>query len=187
MNHDARGDFPPRPADKTRRTAMRLHPASHVPTTDQVPAGEQELLGRWDRLHAVLVRAGLTDNEARTEVARIAAGGIWDECADGLKEHRAAARQEDARAFAVALRSIQGAITPLTLRPGDLTAAKGAVTGARRRLQHNRGLFERRLHRTNPVLERTGRAFTALEAFLNPHRPEPPARFQTAGAVPAAA
>ncbi|MBO1269991.1 hypothetical protein J1902_18875 [Arthrobacter sp. PO-11] len=143
-------------------------------------------MGRWDRLHAVLVRAGLTDDESRTEVARIAAGGIWDECADGLKEHRAAARQEDARAFAVALRSIQGAITPLTLRPGDLAAAKGAVTGARRRLQHNRGLFERRLHRTNPVLDRTGRAFAALEAFLNPHRPEPPARFQ-GGAVPAAA
>ena len=147
--------------------AMNAHPSSHVPAVPPLPPTDEELAGRWDRLHATLVHAGLDEEQAWTEVARIAAGELWSEAAEQLREHRAAAQREDARAFALALQSVRGVLQPLTLRPGDLPAARNAVTKARVRLQHNGQLLQR-LQRPHPAFERTGQAFATLEAFLDP-------------------
>ncbi|MGT2461785.1 hypothetical protein [Sinomonas atrocyanea] len=152
---------------RTAEAALHAHPSNHIPTVPPRPATEEELAGRWNRLHATLVRAGLDEEQAWTEVARIAAGELWSEAADQLREHRAAAQREDARAFALALQSVRGVLQPLTLRPGDLPAARTAVTKARLRLQHNGELLQR-LQRPHPAFERTGQAFAALEAFLAP-------------------
>ena len=148
-----------------RSAALRAHPSSHVPASAPRPATDEDLAGRWARLHTTLVNAGLDEEQAWTEVARIAADELWSDAATRLRGHRAAAEREDARALALTLQSVRGVLQPLTLRPGDLPAARNAIAKARLRLQHNRELLQR-LQRPHPELERTGQAFAALEAFL---------------------
>lgn len=156
------------PADSPHRSAaVMAHPSSHIPSAPPRPATDEELAGRWNRLHATLVHAGLDEEQAWTEVARIATGELWSETAVKLREHRAAAEHEDARALALALQSVRGVLQPLTLRPGDLPAARNAVAKARLRLARNAELLQR-LQPPHPAFERTGQAFATLEAFLDP-------------------
>ncbi|WP_138445100.1 hypothetical protein [Sinomonas susongensis] len=122
-------------------------------------------MSRWDRLRLVLIGQGLSDCEARTEVARIAAGDVWDEFADELRRHRAAGRQTEANAVAVGLRSMQGVTQPILRHPGDVSVARSALDRARRRLSHNGSLLDRLQERPNP-LRRAEHAFRILEAFL---------------------
>jgi hypothetical protein len=115
----------------------------------------------------VLVRQGLSDEEARTEVARIAAEEVWDGLADELRQHRAAGRQTDANVAAVGLRSMQGVTLPILRHPGDVAVACSSVSRARRRLHHNSGVLDR-LHEKPLVLRRAEEAFRILEVFLRP-------------------
>ena len=157
-------------AASSRRESMRVHPSNHKPTQRRAPhstqvVAEDELLSRWERLRLVLVRQGLSDEEARTEVVRIGALEVWDGFATELREHRAAGRQDDANVISVGLRSMQGATLPILRHPGDVVVARSALGRARRRLRHNGGLLGRLQGRPDPLV-RADRAFGILETFL---------------------
>lgn len=126
----------------------------------------EDMAGRWEGLHLVLVRQGLTEDEALTEAARIGALEVWHDFADRLQAHRAAGRQMDGDVLALALRSMQGVGSRLARRPGDLTAARRVIQGAARRLRHSGGLLDRLRDHWNPAFGRAQRTFESLEAFL---------------------
>lgn len=88
--------------------------------TSPVPMAQEEELAGLECLHQELLCRGLPDNEARTEVARIAARKVWDGFAAQLRRHRAAGRQVDANVPAVALGSMQGMTFPLLRHRGDV-------------------------------------------------------------------
>ncbi|WP_334171403.1 hypothetical protein [Sinomonas sp.] len=157
----------PSEPESSRSRALRAHPSNHQPSpgSQPQPPVDDDLVSRWDRLRLVLVNQGLSDREARTEVARIAAAEVWDEFAEELRRHRAAGRQSDANALAVGLRSMQGVTQPILRHPGDVTVARSALGRARRRLSHNGSLLDRLQERPNP-LRRAEHAFRILEAFL---------------------
>ena len=156
-------------AEEARAKSLRAHPSSRAPKTPRPPAAPPELdaLPRWERLRLVLVDQGLSDEEARTEVARIAAGEVCDRLADELRQHRAAGRQTDANVVAVGLRSIQGVTLPILRHPGDVVVARSSLSRAQRRLHHNRGVLDL-LHERSHALRRAEEAFRILEAFLRP-------------------
>lgn len=158
----------PTTPETSRERSLRAHPSNHQapPGAPRPEPTDEDLLPRWERLRAVLVGQGLNDDEARTEVARIAAGQVWDEFADELRRHRAAGRQSDANALAVGLRSMQGVTQPILRHPGDVVVARSALGRARRRLSHNGGILDRRLHARSNPLRRAEHAFSVLEAFL---------------------
>ncbi|BCT78072.1 hypothetical protein SCMU_39140 [Sinomonas cyclohexanicum] len=154
--------------ESSRERSLRAHPSNHRAPLDAPrpePTDDDPLL-RWDRLRAVLVGQGLSDDEARTEVARIATAQVWDEFADELRRHREAGRQSDANAVTVGLRSMQGVTQPILRHPGDVAVARSALSRARRRLSHNGGLLDR-LHPPSNPLHRAEHAFSVLEAFLS--------------------
>lgn len=67
--------------EAARRRAMLLHPSHFKPSASPgTDAGgmAEELGSRFECLHEDLVCRGLPDNEARTEVARIAGREVWD-------------------------------------------------------------------------------------------------------------
>ena len=157
----------PSEEETSRSRSLRAHPSNHQPSHDVPPQPpvDDDLVSRWERLRLVLVGQGLSDSEARTEVARIAAGNVWDEFADELRQHRAAGRQKEANALAVGLRSMQGVTQPILRHPGDVTVARSALNRARRRLSHNGSLLDRLQERPNP-LRRAENAFRILDTFL---------------------
>ncbi|MEE9095444.1 hypothetical protein [Pseudarthrobacter phenanthrenivorans] len=156
-------------AEAARRRAMLLHPSnfkSAASTGTEAGARAQELRTRFDCLYADLMGRGLPANEARTEVARIAAREVWDGFAAELRNHRTAGRQMDANILAVALTSIQCVTRALPRHPGELEYAGRAVGTARRRLQYNGGLLHRLHPHRNPAFEDAVATFEQLEDFL---------------------
>ncbi|WP_235565140.1 hypothetical protein [Arthrobacter sp. Soil764] len=149
---------------------MLLHPSNFKPSTSPgTDAGgmAEELSSRFECLHEDLVCRGLPDNEARTEVARIAAREVWDGFALQLRRHRAAAgRQMDANVLAVALTSIQGMTLALLRHQGDLAYASRAVSTALRRLQYNSGLLDRLHPHGSPAFKDAALILHSVEAFL---------------------
>lgn len=157
------------PAEAARRRAMLLHPSNFKPAASPgSEAGRRagELSSRFQHLHEGLVAGGLTEEEARTEVARIAAREVWDGFASQLRDHRAAGRQMDANILAVALTSIQCMTKALPRHPGDLDYATRTVGTARRRLQYNGGLLHRLHPHRNPTFEDAVITLQSLEDFL---------------------
>lgn len=163
-------------AEAARRRAMLLHPSnfkSAASTGTGAGRNAQELRTRFDRLYEDLTGRGLPANEARTEVARIAAREVWDGFATELRNHRKAGRQLDANILVVALTSIQCVTRALPRHPGDLEYAGRAVGTARRRLQYNGGLLHRLHPHRNPAFDDAVATFESLEDFLL--RPQPKA------------
>lgn len=155
--------------EEARRRAMLLHPSSFTParSPESDPAAiAEQLTTRFERLHEHLKSQGLPDEEARTEVARIAAREVWDGFAALLRHHRAAGHQMDANVLAVALNSLRGLDLPLARHPGDVTYASRAVSTARLRLQHNGGLLHRLHPHRNPAFNDADATFASLEIFL---------------------
>lgn len=139
--------------------------------TSPVPMAQEEELAALEFLHQELLCRGLPDNEARTEVARIAARKVWDGFAAQLRRHRAAGRQVDANVLAVALGSMQGMTFPLLRHRGDVDFASRAIGTARRRLRHNGGLLHRLHPHGNPAFDEADATFQSLEVFLARPRP----------------
>lgn len=165
---------PPEPArlsreEACRRRAMLLHPSNFKPATSAgSEAGSKagELSSRFACLHEDLVGRGLAENEARTEVARIAAREVWDGFAAQLRRHRAAGRQMDANVLAVALASMQGLTLALLRHRGDLGYASRAVSTALCRLQYNGRLLDRLHPHGSPAFTEATITLQSLEAFL---------------------
>ncbi|MDQ0733031.1 hypothetical protein [Arthrobacter sp. B1I2] len=158
--------------EAARRRAMLLHPSNFKPSPSpgsDAGARAQELSSRFKYLHEDLVCRGLPGNQARTEVARIAAREVWDGFASQLRRHRAAGRQMDANVLAVALTSIQGMTLALLRHQGDLSYAGRAVSTALRRLQYNGGLLDRLHPHGSPAFKDATVTLQSLEAFLS-HR-----------------
>lgn len=160
--------------EAARRRAMLLHPSNFKPSTS--PGSEadrmaEELGSRFECLHEDLVCRGLPENEARTEVARIAAREVWDGFASQLRRHRAAGRQMDANVLAVALTSIQGMTLALLRHQGDLAYASRAVSTALRRLQYNGGLLDRLHPHGSPAFKDAAFTLQTVEAFLDRRPP----------------
>jgi len=160
---------PTSPAEAARRRAMLLHPSNFK--TAGFSGGEavkksDELTLRFELLYEELTGQGLPEENARTEVARIAAREIWDGFASRLRHHRAAGHQMDANVLAVALGSIQGLALPLARHAGDLAYARRAVSIARRRLQYNGGLLDRLHPHANPAFSEADATLQSLEVFL---------------------
>jgi len=158
-------------AEAARRRAMLLHPSnfkSAAAAGSEAAGRAQDLRRRFECLYADLVERGLSEKEARTEVARIAAREVWDGYASELRNHRTGGRQMDANILAVALTSIQCVTKALPRHPGDLEYASRAVSTARRRLQYNGGLLHRLHPHGNPAFEDGVATFEALEDFLHP-------------------
>lgn len=162
------------PAAAARRRAMLLHPSNFI--SERSPGSTaatkaEERATRFEFLHRKLVRRGLAEDEARTEVARMVAREVWDGFADQLRGHRAAGRQMDANVLVVALSSLQGMSLPLARRRGDVSNASRAVSTALRRLQHNGGLLHRLHPHRNPAFNDAEATLEALETFLTQPQP----------------
>jgi len=157
-------------AAKTREAAIRLHPSNHTPSEETAPAivEKDDLTSRWQRRQSFLVCQGLTDQEARTEVARIGTQELWQDLAGQLRTHRAEGRQIDANVLAVVLASMKGVTAPLTRHPGDVVAASNAIISAARRLRRNSGRLDRLHDHCNPAFIQAQRTFDSLTAFLTP-------------------
>ncbi|TQJ58003.1 hypothetical protein FBY30_0204 [Arthrobacter sp. SLBN-83] len=160
--------------EAARRRAMLLHPSnfkSAATTAGSEASGKaQDLRNRFECLYEDLMERGLSEQEARTEVARIAAREVWDGYASELRNHRTLGRQMDANILAVALTSIQCVTKALPRHPGDLEYAGRAVSTARRRPQYNGGLLHRLHPHRNPAFEDGVATFEALEDFLRPQQ-----------------
>ena len=159
-------------AEAARRRAMLLHPSNYIPANPEpspaiaAAADAEDHAARFEYLYRELVGQGLPKAEARTEVARIAAGEVWDGFAARLRRCRAEGRQMDANVLAVALTSMQGMTLPLVRRPGNVASACRAVATARRRLLHNGGLLHRLHRHVNPAFGEADATLRSLEAFL---------------------
>lgn len=158
-------------AEAARRRAMLLHPSnfkSAATAGSEAARRAQDLRARFECLYEDLVGRGLSDEDARTEVARIAAREVWDGFAAELRNHRNGGRQMDANILAVALTSIQCVTKALPRHPGDLEYAARAVSTAKRRLQYNGGVLHRLHSHSNPAFEDAVATFESLEDFLHP-------------------
>lgn len=156
-------------AEAARRRSMLLHPSNFSPAGSAAShTGEraEELAARFECLRRELVQQGVPENEARTEVARMASREVWDGFASQLRAYRAAGQQMDANILAVALGAIQCMALPLSRHPGDLGYAGHIVTKARRRLQFNGGLMDRLHAHANPAFGDADVTLQCLEVFL---------------------
>lgn len=155
-------------AEAARKRAMLVHPSNfkRIQSGSDAAMKAQELITRFDCLHKELMGQGIPDNEARTEVARIAAREVWDGFASQLRLHLSDGHQMDASVLAVALGSIQCMALPLARHPGDLVSATGAVSKARQRLRYNGGLMDRLHTQGNPAFSDADITLQSLEVFL---------------------